>query len=96
MSRDRSNFYRLNVLLPLELGDRLSDFSVMSGMTKVAIVTAALDSYLTSQLAARKLIERLSDPEVMASVVSTLGPEFFDKLAAQSGDSVPLPEGDGK
>lgn len=87
LDRDRQeSAYRLNCLLPGDLGDRLSAYASATGVTKVAIVTAALDSYLTVQNAARQMVDRLSDPMVMAAVVSSLSPELLSQLGLSASD----------
>lgn len=80
------NYYRLNVHLPLELGERLCSFCDATGLTKVAVTAAALDSYLITAMAARKMVERLSDPVVMAAVVSSLSPDLLSQLGLSSAD----------
>lgn len=87
LDRDRKeSAYRLNCLLPGDLGDRLSSYASATGVTKVSIVTAALDSYLTVQNAARQMVDRLSDPMVLASVVSSLSPELRSELGLSAAD----------
>lgn len=80
MAYIHDNYYRLNAHLPLELGERLCSFCETTGLTKVAVVSAALDSYLTTAMAARQMVDRLSDPMVMAAVVSSLSPELLSQL----------------
>lgn len=82
------NYYRLNVHLPLELGERLCTYCDATGLTKVAVTAAALDSYLITVMAARKMVERLSDPVVMAAVVSSLSPELRSELGLSVADKL--------
>lgn len=86
MAYIHDNYYRLNVHLPLELGDRLCSFCDATGLTKVAVVSAALDSYLATAMAARQMVDRLSDPMVLASVVSSLSPELRSELGLSAAD----------
>lgn len=86
MAYIHDNYYRLNVHLPLELGERLCAYCDSTGLTKVAVTAAALDSYLTTAMAARQMVERLSDPVVMAAVVSSLSPELLSQLGLSSVD----------
>ena len=65
--------YRLNCQLPDERGNRLSDYSARTGIAKVAIVTQALDQYLKEQEARDRLVDQLSDPEIMGKVCKALG-----------------------
>lgn len=80
------NYYRLNVHLPIDLGERLCAYCDATGLTKVAVTAAALDSYLTTAMAARKMVDRLSDPMVMAAVVSSLSPELCSELGLSAAD----------
>lgn len=80
------NYYRLNVHLPIDLGERLCTYCDATGLTKVAVTAAALDSYLTAAMAARKMVERLSDPVVMAAVVSSLSPDLLSQLGLSAAD----------
>lgn len=80
------NYYRLNVHLPIDLGERLCTYCDATGLTKVAVTAAALDSYLTTAMAARQMVERLSDPMVMAAVVSSLSPGLLSQLGLSSAD----------
>lgn len=86
MAYIHDNYYRLNVHLPLELGERLCSFCDTTGLTKVAVVSAALDSYLATAMAARQMVERLSDPMVMAAVVSSLSPDLLSQLGLSAAD----------
>ena len=86
MAYIHDNYYRLNVHLPLELGERLCSFCDTTGLTKVAVVSAALDSYLATAMAARQMVERLSDPMVMAAVVSSLSPDLLSQLGFSAAD----------
>lgn len=86
MAYIHDNYYRLNAHLPLELGERLCSFCETTGLTKVAVVSAALDSYLTTAMAARQMVDRLSDPMVMAAVVSALSPDLLSQLGLSSAD----------
>lgn len=80
------NYYRLNVHLPIDLGERLCTYCDATGLTKVAVTAAALDSYLATAMAARQMVERLSDPMVMAAVVSSLSPELLSQLGLSAAD----------
>lgn len=80
------NYYRLNVHLPIDLGERLCTYCDATGLTKVAVTAAALDSYLTTVMAARQMVERLSDPMVMAAVVSSLSPDLLSQLGLSSAE----------
>ena len=80
------NYYRLNVHLPIDLGERLCTYCDATGLTKVAVTVAALDSYLTTAVAARQMVECLSDPMVMAAVVSSLSPDLLSQLGLSSAD----------
>lgn len=86
------NYYRLNVHLPLELGERLCTYCDSTGLTKVAVTAAALDSYLTTAMAARQMVERLSDPMVMAAVVSSLSPDLLSELGLSAANSLAAEE----
>ena len=87
MAYIHDNYYRLNAHLPLELGERLCSFCETTGLTKVAVVSAALDSYLTTAMAVRRMVDGLSDPMVMAAVVSSLSPELRSELGLSVADS---------
>ena len=86
MAYIHDNYYRLNAHLPLELGERLCSFCETTGLTKVAVVSAALDSYLITAMAARQMVERLSDPMVLATVVTALSPELRSELGLSAAD----------
>ena len=86
------NYYRLNVHLPIDLGERLCSFCGTTGLTKVAVVSAALDSYLATAMAARQIVERLSDPMVMAAVVSSLSPDLLSELGLSAANELAAEE----
>lgn len=65
--------YRLNCHLTDDLGTRLGDFCERTGITKVTVVSMALDQYLNEQEAKRKLLEQLSDPARMAEICKIVG-----------------------
>lgn len=86
MAYNPDNYYRLNVHLPLDLGERLCSFCDATGVTKVAVTAAALDSYLTTAMAARQMVARLSDPMVMSAVVSSLSPDLLSQLGLSAAE----------
>lgn len=65
--------YRLNCHLSDELGDRLGDYCERTGMTKVAVISMAIDQYLNEQEAKRKLFEQLSDPAKLTEICKIVG-----------------------
>lgn len=65
--------YRLNCHLTDELGERLSEYSERTGVTKVTVVAMALDQYLNEQEAKCKLLEQLSDPVKLAEICKFAG-----------------------
>lgn len=65
--------YRLNCHLTDELGVRLSDFSERAGVTKVTVVSMALDQYLNEQEMKCKVLEQLSDPAKLAEICKLVG-----------------------
>lgn len=65
--------YRLNCHLTDDLGTRLGDFCERTGITKVTVVSMALDQYLNEQEAKRKLLEQLSNPARMAEICKIVG-----------------------
>lgn len=68
------NQYRLNCLLDAEIGVRLTERSQKSKLTKVAIVTLALDQYLKQADMLEKLqAELTADPVKLAEVCKAFG-----------------------
>lgn len=65
--------YRLNCHLTDDLGDRLANYCERAGMTKVSVVSMAIDQYLKEQEARSKLLEQLSDPVKMAEICKLMG-----------------------
>lgn len=65
--------YRLNCHLTDDLGDRLTNYCESAGMTKVSVVSMALDQYLKEQETRCKLLEQLSDPAKMAEICKLMG-----------------------
>jgi predicted DNA-binding protein len=65
--------YRLNCHLTDELGDRLGDYCERAGVTKVTVVSMALDQYLNEQEVKCKLLEQLSDPMKLTEICKILG-----------------------
>lgn len=65
--------YRLNCHLTDELGARLGDYSERTGVTKVTVISMALDQYLNEQDVKRKLLEQLSDPVKLTEICKIAG-----------------------
>lgn len=65
--------YRLNCHLTDELGARLGDYSERTGVTKVTVISMALDQYLNEQEAKRKVLEQLSDPAKLTEICKIMG-----------------------
>lgn len=64
--------YRLNCALGDNIADRLSAYSEKSGVSKVNIVSMALDQYLTEQETKQKIMEQLADPNKLAEMMKVL------------------------
>lgn len=65
--------YRLNCHLTDELGARLGDYSERNGVSKVTVISMALDQYLNEQDVKRKLLEQLSDPVKLTEICKIVG-----------------------
>ena len=64
--------YRLNCALGDSIADRLCAYSEKSGVSKVNIVSMALDQYLTEQETKQKIMEQLADPNKLAEMMKVL------------------------
>lgn len=65
--------YRMNCHLTDELGTRLGDYCERTGVTKVSVISTALDQYLNEQEAKCKLLEQLSDPAKLKEICKIVG-----------------------
>lgn len=65
--------YRMNCHLTDELGTRLCDYCERTGVTKVSVISTALDQYLNEQEAKCKLLEQLSDPAKLKEICKIVG-----------------------
>ena len=70
--------YRLNCHLTDELGTRLGDYCERTGVSKVTVVSMALDQYLNEQEVKRKFLEQLSDPMKLNEICKILGVPVSD------------------
>ena len=65
--------YRLNCNLPDELAARLDAYSKKTGVAKVNAVVLALNDYLDEQEYKAALLQQMSDPQVMATMLQQMG-----------------------
>lgn len=65
--------YRLNCHLADNLGTRFCNYCERTGVSKVTVVSMALDQYLNEQEMKCKLLEQLSDPEKLAEICKIVG-----------------------
>lgn len=65
--------YRMNCHLTDDLGARLGDYCERTGVSKVTVISMALDQYLNEQEAKRKLLEQLSDPMKLTEICKIVG-----------------------
>lgn len=65
--------YRLNCNLADDIAQRLNAYADRTGVSRVNIVSMALDQYLAEQEMKRKLMEEMSDPMKMAQIYKVLG-----------------------
>lgn len=65
--------YRLNCNLADDIADRLNAYADRTGVSRVNIVSMALDQYLSQEEMKRKLMEEMSDPVKMAHIFKELG-----------------------
>lgn len=65
--------YRLNCNLADDLAARLGEHSERTGISRVTIVSMALDQYLMQEEVKRQLMEKMSDPAKLAEVAKALG-----------------------
>lgn len=65
--------YRMNCHLTDDLGARLGDYCERTGVSKVTVVSMALDQYLNEQEVKRKLLEQLSDPMKLTEICKIVG-----------------------
>lgn len=65
--------YRMNCHLTDDLGVRLGNYCERTGVSKVTVVSMALDQYLNEQEVKFKLLEQLSDPSKMAEICKIMG-----------------------
>lgn len=67
--------YRFNCHLSDELGERMGKFAERAGMSKVTLVTLALNTYMDQEDMKRQLMEKMSDPYTLAEVCKAMGIE---------------------
>ena len=78
--------YRLNWNLPDELAARLQAYSKKTGVAKVNVVILALNSYLDEQEYKAAMLQKMSDPSTLASLLQEMGVssektlELFERL----------------
>lgn len=65
--------YRLNCNLADDIAQRMNDYADRTGVSRVNIVSLALDQYLAEQEMKRKLMEEMSDPMKIAQIYKVLG-----------------------
>lgn len=79
--------YRLNCNLADDIAKRMNDYAERTGVSRVNIVSLALDQYLAEQELKRKLMEELSDPMNMAQIYKILGMSSEVKLESSDDKS---------
>lgn len=65
--------YRLNCNLSDDLATRLGEYCDRTGISRVTVVTLALNQYLMQEEVKLKLMDELTNPSKMAEVYKALG-----------------------
>lgn len=65
--------YRLNCNLSDDIGKRLNDYADRTGISRVNIVSLALDHYLTQEEVKLRIMNELTDTKKLAEIYKVLG-----------------------
>lgn len=73
VKKDNDERYRLNVHINLALGERLHAYCEENDLTKLHVVTKALEDYFLQVEIRQELAEKMKDPVVMAEMAQRFG-----------------------